>query len=222
MFSIAASRYTLVTQFVFLTLNAAGVLVSIIYNAQTPDLYPNNVHHKIGWVITWVTCAHVLVSLVGWVAGAVKEQHRRSLSVEEHAFIPVATEAASFFSGDYRISNDSGQGTEPNTESLRSSSVSSEDGLSMPSPRKEYNDGGRDEDEDDLEEMPLSNPLPKSGLATKAAKVVSSRLWKYLHICYQTVDRIILPFGFVAFASGIVTFGRLFVSFASDCGIIRG
>ncbi|RAL61993.1 hypothetical protein DID88_002482 [Monilinia fructigena] len=46
MLSISRSRLSLPTQFVFLALNGGGLFCSVIYNAATPDLYPNNAHHK--------------------------------------------------------------------------------------------------------------------------------------------------------------------------------
>ena len=130
MFSLARSRLTLALQFVFLAVNALGVLLGTIYNASTPDLYPNNAHHKIGWVATWVVCAQLLVGLVGRVAGAFNNRSRRSAVPkgrrtldERGAFIPVSAgamaehalrfPASTGSAGPYRLSNDSGQGTEP-------------------------------------------------------------------------------------------------------------
>lgn len=220
MLSLAKSRYTLLAQFVFLATNALGLLLGTIYNAKTPDLYPNNAHHKIGWIITWLVSAHVLISLLGWVSGAVKGQGW-STAREHQAFMPLSTDADADHSHQihdnhhrypslYRNSNDSGQGTEPNTESLRNSSVSSlgGDGDSpLHSPHKEYDD----QEDDDFEAVPLHTPARAGAFAKKAAAVVSSRVWKYLDIGYKVIDRIILPFGFVALATGVLTFGRFFV-----------
>ncbi|KAJ3528847.1 hypothetical protein NM208_g10017 [Fusarium decemcellulare] len=196
--SLARSRFTLPAQFVFLATNAVGLVLGIVYNAQTPDLYPNNAHHKIGWIATWVVSAQVLKS-----------------DSERDAFLPVPTDAHGFrvhhdFHADnpYRLSGDSGHGTELNTASLRSNSVSTLGGMDespLGSPRKEY-----EEDDGDLETMSLSSPTPKGTFARHASKVVASRVWKYLDIGRQVVDRIILPFGFVALATGVVTFGRFF------------
>ncbi|KAF4463578.1 YTP1 [Fusarium albosuccineum] len=212
--SLARSRFTLPAQFVFLATNAVGLVLGVVYNAQTPDLYPNNAHHKIGWIATWVVSAQVLVSAVGWVAGALRGNDKK-LGSERDAFLPVPTDAHGFrvhhdFHTDnpYRLSGDSGHGTEPNTASLRSNSVSTLGGMDespLGSPRKEY-----EEDDGDLETMSLSSPTPKGTFARHASKVVASRVWKYLDIGRQVVDRIILPFGFVALATGVVTFGRFF------------
>lgn len=215
--SLARSRYTLVLQFVFLVTNAVGLLVGTIYNAQTPDLYPNNSHHRLGWVVTWIVIAQVLIGTVGWVAGTVARTTNLSDN-DSHAFLPVPTDAPHDnqyrmhddyrSSNPYRGSDDSGQGTQLNTESLRNSSVSTLDGVDdipLQSPQKEYG-----EEADDLESMSLSSPTPKTAFGRHAARVVASRVWRYLDIGTQVVDRTILPLGFVSLATGIATFGRFF------------
>jgi hypothetical protein len=220
MLSLVRSRYTLASQFIFIAVNALGILLGSIYNAQTPDLYPGNAHHSIGWIVTWVTAAHVLVSLVRRVAGAVKASYRGSIQ-EQHRFIPVSTDMGvdhghHRFEPGYRLSDDSGQGSEPASESFRSNSVSTHVGdeeedisLTLSRQAKEYG-----EDRLDLEAMPFSNLRRRSALAQKLAKAISGRLWKYVTVGYKIIDRIILPVGFVAVTTGVVTYGRLFVSSA--------
>ncbi|KAF7544255.1 hypothetical protein G7Z17_g10099 [Cylindrodendrum hubeiense] len=216
MLSLARSRFTLALQFLFLATNAVGLLVGTIYNAQTPDLYPNNAHHKMGWVVTWIVAAQVLISAVGWVAGAVTRTSSHPAS-DSHGFLPVPTNASHVIQyrlhedyppfDPYRLSDDSGQGTEPNTESLRNSSVSTLDGVDdipLQGPQKEY------DDDEDLESMSPSSPTPKTAFGRHAASLVTSRVWKYFGIGIQAVDRIILPLGSIVFATGIVTFGRFF------------
>ena len=213
MFSIVSSRYTLALQFVFMATNAVGILLGTVYNAQTPDLYPGNAHHSIGWIVTWVVSAQVLIGLVGKVAGRF-EMHRRGASEEHHHFLRVPSQISDPRSGahehGHRLSDDSGQSAETRTESLRSNSVSTaydEDGPSMPSPYKEF-----DDECPDLEAMPTSLQSPRlSSFASKLHTAVSLRAWKYIDLVYKIVDRIILPFGFIAFATGIITYARFFV-----------
>jgi hypothetical protein len=205
MFSLARSRYTLLTQFTFLAINGLAVLLSTIYNTQTPDLYPGNAHHKIGWIITWVVSAQVLISLVGVVSGVIRG-HSSARAAEERSFIPMAqsSDEQHVCLDNYRLSNDSGQGTEPTTESVRSNSVSTtlSDDEGLYQPHKEY---------DDFEDMPLSSPVHKGFFTAKAVAFASSRVWRYVEVCYQIIDRMILPFGFIALTTGIVVFGRFFV-----------
>ncbi|TPX09580.1 uncharacterized protein E0L32_009181 [Thyridium curvatum] len=222
MFSLARSRYTLLSQFVFLATNAVGLLIGMIYNGNTPDLYPNNAHHKLGWVVTWTVCAQALVSLLGRVSGAFNASADKAKHADErHQFIPVSTNAMeehdNHHPSPYRFSNDSGQGTEPRTESLRSGSLSSHSQESIP-----LRDVNKEFEEDDLEAADLPAPL-RSGrahsVAAKIAAKISSRVWKPLILAYNIVDRVILPLAFITICTGIITFGRLFEGGAIFSGL---
>lgn len=219
MFSIARSRYTLLTQLVFLITNALGVVLGVSYNASTPDLYPNNAHHKIGWVATWMVCAQVLISLVGRVAGVMNCQDSQNNKEERQAFIPVSAQnmeehlrgnGTLYHHHKYSYSNDSGQGTEPGTESLRSDSLSS--GQESPA---ETSHQRMDYDDEDLEfkDVEMQPPSPKTNsLVAKVAGKISSRAWKFLLLGYSIIDRTSLILGYIALTTGIVTWARFFVS----------
>ncbi|CAK7236477.1 hypothetical protein SEUCBS140593_009632 [Sporothrix eucalyptigena] len=232
MLSLARSRYTLPAQVVFLAANGGGVLFSTIYNASTPDLYPNNAHHKVGWIATWVVCAQMVIGLLARVAGAFKCNGSNDMSSSERrAFIPISTEALAEHSnmqqrrhhghgGHYRLSNDSGQGTERNTESLRSNSISTL-GDSESSRQKESCDESDqsnrydDFEDEDLEDarLPSSRPGPSgrfSALTSKVAGKISTRAWNVLLFAYNFIDRTILILGFIAFTLGIIVYGRFF------------
>lgn len=237
MLSIARSRYTLPSQLVFLAANAGGVLSSIIYNANTPNLYPNNAHHKVGWIVTWVVSAQVAIGLLARLAGAFE----RSGSIEgtmsrdeRQTFIPVSTAALAehstlqqhhhlqIHSGNHRLSIDSGQGTERNTESLRSNSVSTLEDCDSRQQKESCEEPGQshrygDFEDEHLEEVHL--PASRSGhsgrlsvLASKVAGRISSRAWSILLFIYNAIDRTVLILGFIAFALGIIAYGRFFVS----------
>jgi hypothetical protein len=208
MLSIARSRYTLPIQFLFLSVNAIGILLVTIYNATTPDLYPNNAHHKLGWVLMWVVSAQVVMGLIYAYAGRKNDE-----------FIPVSAEAIAEHQrihnledrrpNLYRFSNDSGQGTEPNTESLRSQSISSQSSdHHLPDVRREY------EEEDDQEEKHglMDGTKVDKFLSSRIPGMLSSRVLKILRFFYNAVNRIILILGFVALTTGGVTYGGFFVS----------
>ncbi|KAL2751928.1 hypothetical protein ACRALDRAFT_2114916 [Sodiomyces alcalophilus JCM 7366] len=214
MLSLARSRYTLALQFVFLAANALGVLLSMIYNAKTPDLYPNNAHPRVGWVATCVITTQVLVGLLGRIAGHWRKRPAADYGngAEHHAFIPVPTASVEDqrrldeirFSSPYRPSNDSGQGTELSTESGQTSPRYSD-------ARKEYADA---EDDDGIEDgLPMPMPSENSrgtSVLRRMSGLISPRVWRWLMIAYDVVDRTILFLGFIAFCLGIVTFGRFF------------
>lgn len=211
MLSLARSRYTLYSQFAFTATNAFGLLLGVVYNANTPDLYPNNAHHKLGWIITWIVLAQVVVGLLGHVAGVLKSGVDHSNNTgERQSFMPVSTEAmeehASRFPKLFRHSNDSGQGTEPGSPT--------DSGFHSPpiTPQDENKEYGEDDEDIDLESLhhePVNHGKVYS-LAKKVADKVSLRMWNVLLFGYNLVDRTILILGFVALATGVVTYGRFF------------
>ncbi|XP_044717593.1 uncharacterized protein HRG_09101 [Hirsutella rhossiliensis] len=195
MLSLAKSRYTLVSRLCFLAVNALGLVLGIVYDARTPDLYPNSAHGKIGWVVTWAVSAQALVNLVSRASSAVANRPSRSLS-ETLAFIPASPDPVDTR---HRLSDNSGQGTEPHTDL-----------------DKEYS---RDDDDDEPATGPLSFSGSATSLSARAAKLISTRAWRYLDLCYQVIDRLILPLGFVALTTGVATFGRLFEGQAIFSGL---
>ncbi|RJE20861.1 integral membrane protein [Aspergillus sclerotialis] len=216
MFSVARSRFALLSQFGFLVFNALGLLLGIIYNSQTPDLYENNAHHKIGWIVTWVACAQTIMSLIFVYAGRGEPQ---SNSYERTAFLPVATEDSdhqhTYPNGafhDYRWSRDSGQGTERNSASLNSrlqsptceSPVDDFDGFEKPEDQVHVQSTGRP--------SWWQNTVIDRFLVSRLPSMVSSRVLRILNAVYIFIDKIILPFGFLAMSTGGVTYG----------GIMRG
>jgi len=89
MFSIARSRYNFPTQLAFSALNAVGVILALIYNTQTPDLYPHNFHHTYAWILTWIVCAQAFMALIRIYAD---KKYDSDHSTESVGFIPVSTE----------------------------------------------------------------------------------------------------------------------------------
>ncbi|KAL1852065.1 hypothetical protein VTK73DRAFT_9311 [Phialemonium thermophilum] len=219
MLSIARSRYTLILQFVFVLTNAFGVLVGTIYNANTPDLYPNNAHHRLGWIVTWVSLVQVLIGLLGRVSGKLTRADKSS-SAERQSFIPVATEPPEehenfdqtrFPKFHRRLSDDSGHGTDAHSESARGNSLSS----GQLSPALPLEDAGKelgDHEDDDLEaHLPVLHRLSAvQRLAKKVAGKLSSRTWTALQFVYNFVDRTVLLLGSISLATGAATFGRFF------------
>ncbi|KAN0101915.1 integral membrane protein [Hyaloscypha variabilis] len=212
MLSISRSRYSLLVQFVFLAVNGAGVLLSTIYNATTPDLYPNNAHHKVGWILTWITGAQVVLGVIS--AYTRRKDDRGALipvstaNIEQHQRIHDLGQAQM-----YRFSNDSGQGTEPNTESLRSQSISSTNSDDLADVRLEH------EEEPDEKHGLMHGSKVDKFLSKKIPGLLSSRVLKVFQFFYNFVDRVILILGFVALTTGIVTYGGFFMGAAVFSGL---
>ena len=212
MLSIARSRLALPTQFVFWIVNAIGVLIGIIYNNQTPDLYENNAHHKIGWIITAVASAQVFMTLIFTYAGRGESEVS---SYERATFLPVSTdETASpmhYPSGSlhaYRWSRDSGQGTEQNSLNSRPTSPQCDsrsedyDGFEKPEEQVRGKQGKRW----------FQGTVVDRFLSSRVPAMASSRVLRTLNMAHMVIERIILPFGFAAIATGGVTYGDIMVS----------
>ncbi|KAE9369615.1 integral membrane protein-like protein [Stipitochalara longipes BDJ] len=214
MLSISRSRYNLLVQFVFLVVNGAGVLLVTLYNASTPDLYPNNAHHKLGWILTWVTGAQAVIGVISAYTGRKNDRGAfipvSTANIEQHQRIHDLSQAQL-----YRFSNDSGQGTEPNTESLRSQSISSTSSDDqLPDVRRQH----EEEDHDEKHGLMSGSKVDKF-LSKKIPGLLSSRVLRIFQFFYAVVDRVILILGFVALTTGIVTYGGFFMGAAVFSGL---
>ncbi|OXV08541.1 hypothetical protein Egran_03694 [Elaphomyces granulatus] len=217
MFSIARSRYTIPTQVLFLVVNGLGLLFGIVYNSQTPDLYENNAHHKIGWIATWIVVAQVIIGIIYAYSGQGRDN--AGVIYERAAFLPVPTEAVMEsqqpYSTDavheYRWSGDSGQGTERNSASLRSCPSPTETHYLTPPDEFEHY-GKLDEDTDDAPAPRYSfqNTILERFFSTRMPRLASVRVLRIFHVAYIIINRICLPFGFIAITTGGVTYGGIF------------
>ncbi|PKS10874.1 hypothetical protein jhhlp_002631 [Lomentospora prolificans] len=227
MLSLARSRYTLAAQISFLATHFVGLALGIVYNTNTPDLYPNNAHHKIGWIVTVVVTVHVSLSLAKRATGTSWAKRTTSRSYQElRSFIPITrfsldthqTLNASPYQPANRSSYDSGHGTDRATESLRSNSISTVTDGDIASPTEER----RRLQDDSFDDEPLTSH-PHQGRWAQYGSKFSIRTHirgaAALRVWYNVVDRIILPFGFVAICTGIVTYGRFFEGSAIFSGL---
>ncbi len=57
--------------------------------------------------------------------------------------------------------------------------------------------------------------------AAKVAGMISSRAWKVLLFAYHFVDRTILILGFISLCTGIIAYGRFFVSPSDPSIVVR-
>lgn len=131
---------------------------------------------------------------------------------ERVSFIPVSVEAMeehqrvhSHTNQNYRFSNDSGQGTERNTESLRSHSISSiED--SRAGQDRQYETEGVDTEKRTHRLVSTLNRL------LSFPTYLSRRALRAVALAHVVINRLILILGFIALITGIVTYTGIFVS----------
>ncbi|KAF2084557.1 hypothetical protein K490DRAFT_59523 [Saccharata proteae CBS 121410] len=218
MFSVARSRYTLPAQIVFLLANGVAVFVGTVYDARTPDLYPNNAHHKLAWALTWISLAWVLMGLVDLYSGRGKgaSEDNRSASQPLSAAVMAQYQRLQMSqqSEHGRWSNDSGQGTERNSASLfshsRSPSAESEN------QRFEHQKPFRamdDEEDDDVEDAEKRGFLRDSRvdrfLSRHVPRIAVGRTLSVVRFFYVLIERLILVLGFVSLATGAVAMGGI-------------
>lgn len=199
MFSIAKSRYTFLMQFIFFALHTIGVFVGTLYNANTPDLYENNAHHKMGWIFTWFALAWVLIGIINTYATRTPS-YKSIFGIRKTSYQKLTQDDDA---QERRWSGDSGNGT--------GTSPSSERGL--PSFSGELPQFTDTVDEDEPEKIVMLRN-------TKVEKLLLRHIRKYaigtpllvLRIIYGVFDRTLLLLGFTALCTGFVTFGGIFVS----------
>ena len=75
MLVIAKSPLSLVAQLMFVALNIVGTICSVVYNANTPNLYPRQYHYSWGWLLT---CVVVIQGSLGIIT--VYQRSRTALS----------------------------------------------------------------------------------------------------------------------------------------------
>ena len=214
--SVARSQLALPAQLSFLGVHTAAVLLGTAYGSKTPDLYENNAHSKIGWIITWIVVAQLIIGLLKL---AVKLHTSQDADAEEQdAYLPMSTQAlaqhhhAIYPSDEHRYSRDSGHYTA--SEASRSQSVSSMHEQEIEEHQKllEYRNQHADIDADNMENQGLLANARTQRVATWIAAIMSPRTRRALSFVYNTIDCVSLPLGFAAIVSGAVVYGGVFVS----------
>lgn len=212
MFSIARSKLALPVQFVFLILNGLGVVCGTIYNINTPDLYANNAHHKIGWIATWIFTAQVVMSLLFLYSGR-RSPEKLSLS-ERTAFLPSSLHNINRSTHQYRWStaSDETQVASPASSSRSSRTLSPDRDYEYQKPELE--------DPEDMEDIPIEPPKRRASwlkntkldkyLSTRVPKLASSKVVKAAEVIYEIIDRTILILSFITILTGVVTYTGIF------------
>ena len=217
MFSVAKSRLALPTQFLFLILNALGVLVGIVYNSETPDLYENNVHHKIGWIATWTMIAQTAMGMILAYSGRGKSN--QGSAHERASFLPSAMEEheRSYHRApmhEYRWSGDSGQGTERGSSSIHSpmSPISGERIRDSDEFERYGKPEGDFADDEVAGNSRCCGSVVDRFFSRRLSGLISGRGLNIISAVYGTIDRLILFLGFIALVTGAVVYGGIFVS----------
>ena len=210
MLSLARSRLLYPTQWTFLIVNGLGLLFGSIYNKNTPNLYEGNVHHGLGWALTWIVVAQAIFGIVRLHTHA---RNDAEASTEEcTAFLPVSAKLMAQEGSEephrphmYEYPRDSGHGTEESTRCNSFSCIEND----------------VENEKEPLNQLNVFRTLgADAGLKKKRAKKLFSNLAniipqsasRVVDFAYDAVDRLILILGFVAITTGVVTYGGIAVS----------
>lgn len=214
MFSIACSRYTLPSQLAFLATNALALVLGLVYDHRTPEMYAGNAHSKTGWAITWIASAWVFLALIQAYARR-PESHSKEDELTTANMLRYQRVHDEELPAPSRWSGDSGQGTERNSASLydhsQSPSVESEN-QQFPGPvRKPTHDDDSfgDGDEDEEKRGFLHNTSIDHFFSRNVARFAVGRTLQAVRLLYVMVERTILVQGFVGIVSGAVVYGGI-------------
>ena len=220
MLSVARSWLALPAQLSFLGLHSVGLLLGALYSFKTPDLYENNAHNKIGWIITWIIVAQCIIGLVKLAFNFKK--HHDGYAEEQSSFLPITIEALAqhhqeaYLPDEYRYSRDSGHFTA--SENSRSQSISSMHDQESEEHQKflEYQNRHADTDPEYAEKQGFLGSTKAQSVATCIAALISQRTMRALSFAYHAIDCVSMLFGFAAIVSGAAVYGGVFVSYDQD------
>lgn len=203
MLFLAGSRLHLPAQALFLIMTAVGIVFSTIYNSLTPDLYPNNSHHKMGWALVLILAAQAIMGVLGVTIKKVTGPARNYGSNDERAgfmAVPVDSPTDSVESHYYRRSASS---------SIRRDSHETND--------EEVHLGNHDWNQVPVmdEKNPGSGMLSTEGLERALQKhapfVFNDRVVAGCEFFYSLVAYFMVALAFTQICLGIITASGIFV-----------
>jgi hypothetical protein len=192
---------------VFFITNAAGILLSIVYTHQMPDLYENEKHSPTGWVTSTIAAIWVVVSFITTYGNRRDRYHLLDQ-------IKASGPTSRFQHFNHRASADgncrfAGRSTETLQNPPQSQSPYSHhrEGL-------RYDSDGTEDDTDDIEKLSLLRRSRVSRLVSRNIDILLSfkRTLNAIAILKTVLDRTMLLLGFICIATGAVVYGGIFVS----------
>lgn len=212
MLSIARSPYNIPVQLLFHVANSAAVLGGFVYNHATLDLYENNSHHPIGWVLTAVIIVWTLMSL--FVACAERKTQRRHNS---HGRSLTSNTIAHYerLQGYHdpeqgRWLGDSGQGTERNSASLFGGSRQHSQDSVLQKPESgsllpDDIDPAKSEEHEHFGDSRVDQFVSRN-----VRRCSSPRMVNIVRTTHAVVEKFLLLLGFLGITSGFIIYGGLF------------
>ncbi|KAH0283699.1 hypothetical protein KCU62_g8820, partial [Aureobasidium sp. EXF-3399] len=199
-FSVARSRFTTPAQFAFLAVNRLGLFTSIIYNAKTPDFYPGNAHHKMGWAVSWIATVWFLTTFLNlYMARYKKTKERHAMTADNIAQYDRLQDQ------DQRWSRDSGHDSATLCSGSRSPSSDS-----VPLHKFEIPEEGDDQDVGFEERGFIQTTSVDRFFSRKMPRISSGRALTAFKVVFTLIERCMPVLGFVSLVSGGVVYGGLY------------
>ena len=207
MLGVAHSMLHVPIQMVFIGTNVAGVVLALLYNASTPDLYENNAHHKIGWIIMAVLAAQLITGLIRVIVRLYKPKetvYEHMLSEDDHmASRGMSYDATPRNSGQYHDGRPHFKRSLSQASTLDQLGRQQEAGSSSSRSPME-----RENDMDDMERVGVRQPavdVEKYVPRRLANLHLPQRVEKLGWIIHAVLGRPLILFGFVQLCTGVVT-----------------
>lgn len=207
MLSVARSRFALPSQFLFLASQGLALFTAIIYDAKTPDLYPNNAHYKVRWVLFCISAVWVALGLVNLYADWTNRSKTRPLSSALMAQYQRLQQAQQ--TPPNRMSYDSGQGTERNSGSLFGNSLSPSADSDQRRHFHDYEAVGFDDADAVDEKRGFLRNTRLDRFMSRVVPRIGHRPLKFVRFLYVLIERLILVLGFVSVATLTTTVGGI-------------
>ena len=209
MLSLAGSRYTHFARLGHTAANVIGVLCGVSYKKKTEDLYPGSAHSAVGWIATGIAAAQVSHLLVGPVTKLFNRFAGRDESKKGGYTMPPMRESFNSLQDHEGPSARSRRGSfdvEATDGGIEDRGTSSESRLYQEDPHESGFTSGDDTFYGE------SDHDPSTATSKMFSRPISTRTRRLTLLIYDVMDRTILIVAFVAFCTGIVTFGGFFVS----------
>jgi len=191
MLHVSKSNLRSIFHAIFLGLHSIGFALGVIYASKTTDLYPSNIHDKLGWVLTILAIGHFIVGIL------TPARLRRTLD-KDHELTPFIS------------SEDLDR-----VEDFEDSRAACVDRSSSSSPTE------HSATDSDTATLLYSNPPYHNGYIRPSAEVEPKlRFWSqplnlkisiFLNHSYGIMFQSFLVLGYVAMCTGIVTMTGVFV-----------
>lgn len=210
MLSVARSKHHLPAQLVFHSINGLGMFAGLVYNHSTPDLYTNNSHHTIGWVVTSLTVLWTLISLVVAYANLQnKHEHQTGFprATSQSRVGDTSFEDYVDSPSTYRYSRDSGNFS-GGSRSNSSDSIFEKD-ETIPLQDDQARSNFETQDATESSGFLRGNKL-KGAFARAKHFAFNARILATLRISQIVLEKFLLLLGFLAVTSGFVVYGGLF------------